>query len=147
VSALAVQSFEAFAAAFRRVLVETSGSHLDRIRAIGVAYIRFAFEDPTRFVLMWRPELRSVTEDPAVDEAGLASYQVLIDEVAAGQASGEVRDGDVGLLSLSAWSMVHGFATLVVDGPLRDQVTTWTMVEPLLEPVLDTVLRGVATHP
>jgi AcrR family transcriptional regulator len=147
VSALAVESFERFTATFREAAAATAaagGSHLDGVRAIGAVYVRFAFDDPERFKLMWRPELRTVGDDSPVDEAGLASYQVLIDEIAAGQGTGEVRKGDVGLLSLAAWATVHGFATLIVDGPLRDQLPTWSDVEPLLEPVLDLAVRGLA---
>lgn len=144
VSALAEESFARFTETFRETAARTEGGHLDRIRAIGAAYVRFAFEDPERFKLMWRPELRSVGDDSAVDVAGLASYQVLIDEVAAGQSAGEIRAEDTGLLSLAAWSVVHGFAVLVIDGPLRDQLTAWSQVEPVLESVLDLAVRGLA---
>lgn len=143
VSALAVESFERFERAFREAEAATGGSHLDKVRAIGRAYVRFAFDDPARFALMWRPELRTVADDSAVDEAGLASYQVLIDEVEAGQRSGEVRHGDLALLSLSAWSTVHGLATLVVDGPLRGEVLTWEQAEPMVDAVLDLAIRGL----
>jgi AcrR family transcriptional regulator len=143
VSALAIEGFGRFEASFRDALERTPGTHLERIRAIGGAYVRFAFDDPARFTLMWRPELRSVGDDSEVDQAGLASYQVLIDEIVAGQRAGEIRAGDEGLLALAAWSLVHGLAILIVDGPLRDQVAAWSMVEPLLEPVLDMAERGL----
>jgi len=143
VSALCEESFGLFATTFRQAVARTEGTHLDRIRAIGRAYVRFAFDDPARFTLMWRPELRTVGDDSPVDEAGLTSYQVLIDEVAAGQRAGEVVEGDLGLLSLSAWSAVHGLATLVVDGPLRDQVLTWSQAEPMVDAVLDLAIRGL----
>lgn len=144
VSALCVESFELFTATFRRAVAETEGTHLDKVRAIGREYVRFAFDDPARFTLLWRPELRTVGDDSPVDEAGLGSYQVLIDEVAAGQRAGEVVEGDLGLLSLAAWSAVHGLATLVVDGPLREQVLTWSQAEPMVDAVLDLAIRGLA---
>ena len=147
VSALVVESFQRFEATFREAAARTRGSHLDRVRAIGRAYVRFAFDDPARFTLMWRPELRTVEDDSPVDEAGLASYQVLIDEVDAGQRAGEVVGGDVGLLSLAAWSTVHGLATLMVDGPLRGQVLTWTQAEPMVDAVLDLAIRGLTLSP
>ncbi len=147
VSALAVESFGLFAQAFREAAASAEGTHLDTIRAIGRAYIRFAFDDPARFTLMWRPELRTIGDDSAVDEAGLASYQILIDEVGAGQRTGEIVPGDVGLLSLGAWSTVHGLATILVDGPLRDQVTTWAEADPLVASVVELAIRGLAVSP
>ena len=147
VSALAVESFELFERAFHEAAESTRGPHLAKIRAIGRAYVRFAFDDPARFALMWRPELRAEGDDSPVDEAGLASYQVLIDEVLAGQEAGEIVEGDVGLLSLSAWSAVHGLATLVVDGPLRDQVLSWAQAEPMVDAVLGLAIRGLERQP
>jgi AcrR family transcriptional regulator len=144
VTALVVETFQGFEQVFRDAAAATEGTHLDRIRAIGEAYVRFAFDDPPRFALMWRPELRTVEDDSPVDEAGMASYQVLIDEVAAGQAVGEIVEGDVAHLSLAAWSAVHGLAMLVVDGPLRDQTLTWAQAEPLVDAVLDLAVRGLA---
>jgi AcrR family transcriptional regulator len=143
VAALAVDGFERFRVALTEARDQTVGSHGDRIRAEGVAYVRFAFEEPDRFKLMWRPELRDPA-DSEVDEVGLRSYEVLIEEINRGQRAGEVREGDTGELSLAAWATVHGLSMIIVDGPLRGQVTTWAMVEPLLEPVLDTVMRGIA---
>ncbi len=143
VSALAIGGFERFTAALTEARDRTHGSHLDRIRAQGAAYVRFAFDEPDRFKLMWRPELRD-PEDLEVDEVGRRSYRVLVEEVERGQRAGEVREGNAGELSLAAWSAVHGLSMILVDGPLRGQVTTWAMVEPLLDPVLDTVTRGLA---
>jgi AcrR family transcriptional regulator len=143
VSALVVETFEGFEQVFRDAVAATGGSHLDRIRAIGEAYVRFAFDDPPRFALMWRPELRTIADDSPVDEAGMASYQVLIGEVDAGQRAGEIVGGDVAQLSLAAWSAVHGLAMLVVDGPLRDQTLTWEQAEPLVDAVLDLAVRGL----
>lgn len=143
IASIAVDGFERFTASLSDARDRTEGSHLDRIRAEGSAYVRFAFEEPDRFKLMWRPELRG-TDDTEVDEVGMRSYRVLIDEVEAGQREGEIRAGDPGSLSLAAWSAVHGLSMILVDGPLRDRVTDWAMAEPLLEPVLDTVLRGLS---
>jgi AcrR family transcriptional regulator len=147
VSALAEESFDLLARAFREAAASTEGTYLDRIRAIGRAYVRFAFDDPARFTLMWRPELRNSSDGSPADGAGLASYQVLIDEVAAGQEVGEIVAGDVGLLSLAAWSTVHGLAMILVDGPLRDQITTWDEAEPLVASALDLAIRGLAISP
>jgi len=88
---------------------------------------------------MWRPELRTVGDDSPVDEAGLTSYQVLIDESL--QATGRRgRGGDLAPVALGVVA-VHGLATLVVDGPLRDQVLTWSQAEPMVDAVLDLAIR------
>jgi AcrR family transcriptional regulator len=145
VEALAIEGFERFAEAFRRaVAASPDRSHLGRIRAIGEAYVRFALREPALFTLMWRPDLRTIGEPSPVDDAGLASYRMLLEEIEAGQAAGEVTDGDVGLLGLAAWSTVHGLAMLVIEGPLREQATSWRLVRPLADAVLDGAMRALS---
>ncbi len=91
------------------------------LRAIGTAYLRFARTQPGLFRTAF-----AVPPDPKVDatrdmagRSGLNPFQLLgvaLDRmVEAGVLSAERRPGTEYL----AWSAVHGFAMLVLDGPLR----------------------------
>ncbi|WP_327337241.1 TetR/AcrR family transcriptional regulator [Streptomyces sp. NBC_01324] len=89
------------------------------LRERGVRYVRFATEHPAHFQVMFRPELFRA-EDP--------------DLVAAkDRASAELRTGvsglptarrgeDAGLAGMAAWSLAHGFATLLLSGNLGGAV-------------------------
>lgn len=95
------------------------GSPDEQVRELGRSYVGYAVERPNRFRLMWRPELRGPgAPSEVVALAGEESYQPLLAAVAAGQAARLFRAGAIPDLALFAWSTVHGFATLLVDGPL-----------------------------
>lgn len=80
----------------------------------GVAYVKFACEDPALFRLMFGK--RQTGDHPALWEAGHRAYAVLADRVA--QLTDEATRED---FTLAAWSLVHGLASLLVDGQLADR--------------------------
>lgn len=112
-----------------------------RFRATGEAYVLFAVEEPHLFRHLFGPASaglhRSASEEagpattpeagprtgpqtgepmPAHLKAGSVSYQVLcrgLDEL---EARGLLRPGAREGLDMAAWTMVHGFASLVLDG-------------------------------
>jgi AcrR family transcriptional regulator len=85
-----------------------------RLEALGLAYVRFAIARPGYFRVMFHGG--STALGPT--EAGLRTFHILADAVVACQAAGAAPQGDPTPLVLTAWSAVHGFATLWVDGAL-----------------------------
>jgi|SRR5579859_293534 len=88
---------------------QAGGSFLD----VGVAYVRFAVDHRAYFEVMYRPELYRAG-DPSVLEAKAATARLLYGsdnptpaELAAGVA---------------AWSLVHGVATLWLNGNLPERL-------------------------
>lgn len=111
-AATAEQGFmDLAAAALAEFESETSPS--EGLINLGRAYVRFAAKRPILFRLMFDPSLDEARETlPAVKEA---AFNVLLGAVAAAQQAGELRDGDTSELAITAWSMVHGLAHLVID--------------------------------
>jgi AcrR family transcriptional regulator len=95
------------------------GSAVDRLVALGVTYVRFAAEHRGYFLVMWRPELRDSGREDAVVAAGRPAYDI----IRAGVEACHHEAGDVPyqpkLMTFGAWSMAHGIASLVTDGPLE----------------------------
>jgi len=90
------------------------------LTALGVAYVVFARDEPSLFKLMFGPTIETKSAHPALDEAGCACFDALRNAVeAAGFVDGENALNDV---SLACWSLVHGVASLIVDGRLADKV-------------------------
>ena len=116
---------------------------LERLRAIGVAYVRFAVRHPPRFRVMNRPELRSRERVTAVERAGERSEGPLLDAVAAAQAAGALRAGDPQAIALAAWATAHGVATLIVDGPLRHRVRSLREAERMTRAAIELLLTGL----
>lgn len=80
---------------------------------VGVAYVRFAVSHRAHFEVMYRPELYR-PDDPEVSQARVAAAVLLY---------GTDRP-DTGRLAAgaAAWSLVHGLATLWLNGNLPAQL-------------------------
>ena len=84
----------------------------DDFAATGVAYVLFATTHPGHFAVMFRPVLYH-RDDPAVVAARDRTTEML--RGGARQAFGD----DDRVPALAAWSLVHGMATLIIDGALE----------------------------
>ena len=82
---------------------------------VGVAYVRFAVSHRAHFEVMYRPELYR-PDDAEVREAR-AGAAVLLYGTASCPASGLAAGA-------AAWSLVHGLATLWLNGNLPPQLGT-----------------------
>jgi AcrR family transcriptional regulator len=121
---------------------------LKELQDIGIAYIQFALEHPSQYRLMFgkyrktldlKPpdlakapgEVLAVLVDAAVQQEGsekvalnaqAQALMVLINVVIRGQQAGVFREDDPKQLALAAWSLVHGFAMLLIDGMIFENV-------------------------
>lgn len=95
---------------FERLADALEASAVDFVET-GVAYVRFAIDEPGRFAVMFRPELLR-EDDPALDAARDRAGEVL--RAGAGTTGGDARAN-----ALAAWSLVHGFATLWNAGAIE----------------------------
>jgi len=85
------------------------------LAGVGTAYIRFGVENPAHYRLMFGPELAERGRHPALDQAADAAFGVLTSTLERGQVAGEVRRESVLEQALTAWSLVHGLTTLLID--------------------------------
>ena len=86
------------------------------LKAAGLAYIDFAVANRAQFQLMFRSD-RLNGEDEDFKAAAQGAYAMLSGAMHAA-ASGAAADPLIGDRMLLAWSAVHGFATLVLEGQL-----------------------------
>jgi len=120
---LAAVAERGFAALAEDMLAVSGDTPVDRLRAIGEAYVGFARRHPARFRLMFGPLLALKREYPGLQQAAESSFQVLLD------AAIEVSPTDGLQLALIGWSMSHGLSHLGIDGvfdslPLPKEATT-----------------------
>lgn len=107
-------------AAFERIAAElraaraTTDDPTSAFQAVGVAYVRFAYQNAAEFRIMFRPELCGRLSPPTPDDA---AYGVLVACIEAAQAAGVMVREPIPQLAFAAWSMVHGVASLILDGP------------------------------
>ncbi len=88
--------------------------------AMGAAYVEFARAHPNLFLLMFRGD-RLDHERPALRDAAQQAFAAL--RAAVADASEQPRPDLDGLANaMAAWSLVHGFAVLMIDGRLPREV-------------------------
>ncbi|MGQ4714246.1 TetR/AcrR family transcriptional regulator [Streptomyces anulatus] len=87
------------------------------LRERGVAYVRFAATHPAHFQVMFQPDLHR-TDDPDLLAARARATEALRAGVADLAPAG--RGEDDRLAGVAAWSLAHGFATLLLSGNLAD---------------------------
>ena len=110
---LAARAFADLAGALEADAI--TGDREARILGQGIAYVRFAIARPGRFGLMWRGALLD-DMDPALDQARHRAFRTL-DRLVRGEAAAPAPPGDPACApSIACWSIVHGFATLALDG-------------------------------
>lgn len=98
---------------FRELAIRTAeGARAQGMHGAGLAYIGFALHDPPVFRLMFSGELAKATS-PELHAAASVSFGVLRTQVAAtyGEDAADIA-------AVSAWSFVHGLATLLIAGQL-----------------------------
>lgn len=146
-TALAVQGFEELGHAMQRAESRASRSLRDepsvaRFKATGRAYVSFALAHPELFRLMFGVNgLRCITgvvrPSPSPYERLGAALDGLVD---AGQLTERARKG----AELKAWTIVHGFATLVLEG--AQSFDSRRQRDAALESVLELAVAGLAAR-
>jgi AcrR family transcriptional regulator len=110
----------------------------DRLRAVGMGYIKFALDEPGWFtVAFFGAGLVELTHETGSAPPYLALVDALDAMVDAGVLSPGRRDG----AEWPCWSAVHGFAELALHGPLRHAPRR--DVEALARRTVDDIVAGV----
>ena len=133
-AALASEGFALLTERMRKARLG-QGTPAARLEAIGRAYVSLALERPAHFKLMFRPELVKLDRFPETVLCADSSFEQLrltvSEAIAAGLGSPEEADAMVAL----CWSVAHGLAGLLLDGPLLHKLGA-AGAEALIAPVM-----------
>jgi AcrR family transcriptional regulator len=138
-AAISEEGFTGLAQAFRDV----HESELPAAKAGFIAYLNFAREHVGHFRVMFRNdicgvmthELTAVAADSAFDELRLMVSRT---------TGPEIDQNKAFTFAAMLWSLSHGLATLVIDGPLPNKVPPGTDLESQIQSVIDLSSHMVA---
>ena len=116
-TAYAAEGFNAMTNLMLRYRSEAKRDRKSQLVAVGLAYVDYALQNRPSFQLMFRSD-RLKTEDLYFKEASKRAFEQLKEVVAPFPAQGNASEQDRMVRLLWAWSLVHGFATLVLEGHL-----------------------------
>lgn len=118
-TAFAAQGFEGMTDAIAELERQSPAANgLERLRNTGRGYFRFAVTHPAHFALMFDTGSLN-TEDPELVAASNRAYATVTSAVAECVSEGRLSAEEAPLAVMTAWSMVHGLATLWIGGRLR----------------------------
>lgn len=129
-------------------LANASDEALRRMRAIGMAYLRFALAEPglfrTAFCRADKEYLERSADEHVDGMAASPAFQLLAETLNGLMAAGLLPPQRRPFAEIQAWSAVHGLAMLLLDGPLeklddRDR-------DEAIERVLDGVIYGLVAR-
>lgn len=145
-SELAAVGFRQFNAAMASSCAAAT-TPLDRALARPKAYVAYAQAHPGMYGIMFRTERLDYSR-PSLHEAAEASFAGLANAVGTmrqEQISGDALTLNQGAAIARAWSLVHGFTMLLLDGRLEDildRLPEGTTAERLLEAMLTAPIAG-----
>lgn len=89
-------------------------------QGMGVAYIRFAIDNPAHYRVMFSRFVDPECKEPELATEAEGAFRALVDSVVALQREGLVRSDDSILMARYIWSVVHGVAMLAIDGQIPE---------------------------
>ena len=116
--AIALEGFTKFDAALRTA---EQRRDIDTSTALLEGYVEFALTHPGHFRVMFRTDLTGVGENHELARVADTSFDVLVDHVK-GVLGPRASVDQIRERVVTMWSIAHGLATLLIDGPLELKV-------------------------
>lgn len=117
---------------------------VERISALGEAYVELACDHPAHFRIMFRPELVDLQNVPEALDAGQCSFTEFQAIVHAAVEAGLPAVPSETALVTFLWSVGHGLACLLLDGPLAKKMPN-TAREQQIRSVVQTLQALLST--
>jgi AcrR family transcriptional regulator len=120
------------------------GDPVAQLMACGRAYVRFGVLHPHVLQLMFSQAIPDWSVHPSLQQASEELAATLADVVAAGQAAGVMRPAPAGVVTLTAWSLVHGLALLLAGRRIPAQSIDDAFIERMAEQCVALLMQGLA---
>jgi AcrR family transcriptional regulator len=138
-AAISEEGFTALAQAFRDV----HETEMPAAKAGFIAYLNFAREHVGHFRVMFRNDICGVSTHAQTQTAADYAFEEL--RLMVSRITGpEIDTNKAFTFAAMLWSLSHGLATLVIDGPLPNKVPPGTDLESQIQSVIDLSSHMVA---
>ncbi len=135
-TALAAIAFTRLADALEKADAAAGQGRRERLAAQGAAYIGFALAERALFDLMWRAALLDLT-DPRLSDEKTRAFDRLDRLARGGDALRRPHLDQAMAPTIACWSLVHGFARLMLDGGLGEIDAQAGSADAILPAMLD----------
>jgi AcrR family transcriptional regulator len=140
---LAAVGFRGLSAALNFAQDTAQASGREPLEEMAGAYVRYALSNPSHYRVMFGRAIDNWERYPDLVAEGEAAFSLLLNTVAKSQQEGKIVAGDPLRLSQVIWSIVHGIATLGMDGQLTHKQAKPEELDTLAEYALRCVNQGI----
>jgi len=148
IAAIAAEAMRRFRREFDQSLAGLrSQAPLERLRAVGLAYLRWALRNPAHFEVLSTGRLFDHAASDALledDRHIRAVAQQAVDDAA---RAGDLRINRPALVQWAGRAMLYGFARMKIDGHFARWNVPAADAEPIAEAMLDLFIDGIARRP
>ena len=131
-AAIAEEGFIGLAEGFRIALTDEENP----AKCSLAAYVHFALEHRGHFRVMFRPDISGVVTHPTTKNAADSAYDELMNLV--NRTIGMPADAHTAATwATLLWSVAHGLATLLIEGPIEAQLPSDIALVDHIESVID----------
>jgi AcrR family transcriptional regulator len=137
--ALAETGFARLGAQLRAAAESAGEDYEARLRATGLAYVRFAISDAALLELMFAGKERE--QAGVLHEAADRAFSVILELIEEGQGNGALEPGEPERIGLLLFATVQGIAALVTVG-----IVARTQIDSLVTDAIGRFLHGPRTR-
>ena len=119
-AAIAGEGFSKLGQSFMRAVARTGSEPAVALEGIGRAYVEFALRHPAYFQAMFRADAVPLDRYPDARKREDEAFGTLVEEI--GKLFGDQSPAVRLTISIACWAMVHGLATLILEGTLARTV-------------------------
>ncbi len=131
-AAVAEEGFKRFDTYQVRALRSAPKDPMQKLKALGHAYVRFAIAHPTFFRIMFRYDIKETDRHFSLGAVAKRTFDRLLNTVCESLKK-ENKPVDPMLASIRAWALVHGLATLWLDGRLNKMPEAKEMIDKIID--------------
>lgn len=134
IAAIALEGHLKIHTLIEKVIARHPDEPLKQLVNLAWAYVQFGLETPAHYKITFSGLIENEKNYPSFVEVSQSSLQLLQNIVGDCKQAGvlNVKDQPVGLLAVTAWSVIHGLVSLTIEGQvptrIRQQTPPKTMV-------------------
>jgi AcrR family transcriptional regulator len=140
IAAVAERGFESLRREILRRMAEET-TPLLKLRAMGMGYAVFAVRHPDAFRIMFGDELADTSAHPELRREARQTMELVVGAFQGARSAGSIAPVEPPDAALTAWTAMHGLATLLIAGQLGP--VTEENAERVAKVVLDGLRQGL----
>ncbi len=141
---VAREGFDLMVAETKKRSAKYPDDPLARFQISGLSYIDFAISHPSHYrVMFYSGENKDRFPEDLV-ASSTESFHLLLDTISECQEKDIIKPGDPNEFALAAWSVVHGYAKLYIDGFIDNEAKLFSHKKEKLKYIItDTLYSGL----